>query len=179
VTAVELLHVGDVIKEINGNEVTTPEQLQDIMRKSSGTVTFKIIPTMQEQNASAQVKSVSSEINYCHIHRPINEYRGVCVCVRACVCVCDDIETDLNGVVPGGIAAETKLFTIRLCFYCIRRITNGLTGKGDSDARILTYVQKFASIQGFGHSFLPIKVMELQGRCHCSDPKEVSNDAVL
>lgn len=62
VTAVELLHVGDVIKEINGNEVTTPEQLQDIMKKSSGTVTFKIIPTMQEQNASAQVKTIDINI---------------------------------------------------------------------------------------------------------------------
>jgi len=55
VIASELLHVGDIIKEINGNEVTTPEQLQDIMKKSTGTVTFKIIPTMQEQNISAQV----------------------------------------------------------------------------------------------------------------------------
>lgn len=51
----ELLHVGDVIKEINGNEVTTPDQLQDIMKKAVGTVTFKIIPTSQEQNASAQI----------------------------------------------------------------------------------------------------------------------------
>jgi len=47
-----LLHVGDIIKEINGQEVLTPEQLQDLMKKNSGTITFKIIPTSQDQNSS-------------------------------------------------------------------------------------------------------------------------------
>jgi guanylate kinase len=50
-----LLHVGDIIKEINGQEVTNPDQLQEIMKKASGTITFKIIPTSQDQNASVKV----------------------------------------------------------------------------------------------------------------------------
>ena len=50
-----LLHVGDIIKEINGQEVLTPEQLQDLMKKYSGTITFKIIPTSQDQNSSVKV----------------------------------------------------------------------------------------------------------------------------
>jgi len=50
-----LLHVGDVIKEINGQEVLTPEQLQELMKKYNGTITFKIIPTSQDQNSSMKV----------------------------------------------------------------------------------------------------------------------------
>lgn len=50
-----LLHVGDVVKEINGQEVTNPDQLQDIMRKSNGNITLKILPTSRDQNSFAQV----------------------------------------------------------------------------------------------------------------------------
>jgi len=50
-----LLHVGDIIKEINGQEVLTPDQLQDLMKKYSGTITFKIIPSSQDQNSSMKV----------------------------------------------------------------------------------------------------------------------------
>jgi len=50
-----LLHVGDVIKEINGQEVLTPEHLQDLMKKYNGTITFKIIPTSLDQNSSMKV----------------------------------------------------------------------------------------------------------------------------
>jgi PDZ domain-containing secreted protein len=77
--AAELLHVGDVIKEINGNEVTTPEQLQEIMKKSSGTVTFKIIPTMQEQNVSAQVNKSTAR-----------SYHKICIYMINC----ENTETD-------------------------------------------------------------------------------------
>jgi len=55
-----LLHVGDIIKEINGQEVLTPEHLQELMRKHSGTITFKIIPSSQDQNSSMKVKRASS-----------------------------------------------------------------------------------------------------------------------
>jgi len=54
-----LLKVGDVIKEINGQEVLTPEQLQELMKKYSGTITFKIIPSSQDQNASMKVTLVN------------------------------------------------------------------------------------------------------------------------
>ncbi|CAF3076196.1 unnamed protein product [Rotaria socialis] len=39
-----LLHVGDIIKEINGEIVNTPEELQDKLRNARGAVTFKVIP---------------------------------------------------------------------------------------------------------------------------------------
>ena len=55
-----LLHVGDVIKEINGQEVLTPEQLQDLMKKHSGTITFKIIPSSQDFNSSMKVSADSA-----------------------------------------------------------------------------------------------------------------------
>jgi len=50
-----LLHVGDIIKEINGQEVLTPDQLQELMKKYNGTITFKIIPASQDQNSSMKV----------------------------------------------------------------------------------------------------------------------------
>jgi len=53
---VGLLHVGDVIKEVNGQEVTNPDQLQDVMKKSNGNITLKILPTQRDQNAIAQVR---------------------------------------------------------------------------------------------------------------------------
>ncbi|CAF0879165.1 unnamed protein product [Adineta ricciae] len=39
-----LLHVGDIIKEINGEIVNTPEELQDKLRNARGAVTFKVVP---------------------------------------------------------------------------------------------------------------------------------------
>jgi len=43
-----LLHVGDVILEVNGQEVTTPEQLQEHLKRSKGSVTFKVSPSTQD-----------------------------------------------------------------------------------------------------------------------------------
>lgn len=50
-----MLHVGDVIKEINGQEVMNPDQLQEIMRKANGNITLKILPTTRDQNSFSQV----------------------------------------------------------------------------------------------------------------------------
>jgi len=63
-----LLHVGDIIKEINGQEVLTPEQLQELMKKYSGTITFKIIPTSQDQNSSMKV-SLSLHRLFCDVQQ--------------------------------------------------------------------------------------------------------------
>lgn len=49
-----LLHVGDTIMEVNGVEVFTPEQLQSQLRKSQGSVTFKIMPSFHDVIPSAQ-----------------------------------------------------------------------------------------------------------------------------
>uniref|UniRef100_T1JKI1 MAGUK p55 subfamily member 6 n=1 Tax=Strigamia maritima TaxID=126957 RepID=T1JKI1_STRMM len=43
-----LLHVGDIIKEVNGIEVYTPEQLQEEIKKAEGTVNLKIIPSYSD-----------------------------------------------------------------------------------------------------------------------------------
>ncbi|KAL5005850.1 hypothetical protein ScPMuIL_017008 [Solemya velum] len=58
-----LLHVGDIIKEVNGMPVSTPEQLMDIIRNTEGNITLKIIPTYQEQQASSQVY-MKAHFNY-------------------------------------------------------------------------------------------------------------------
>ncbi len=53
---VGLLHVGDIVKEINGQEVSDPDQLQEIMKKSSGSVTFKVLPGIMDAHTSSQVR---------------------------------------------------------------------------------------------------------------------------
>ena len=50
-----LLHVGDVIKEVDGVEVKDPEQLSDMIRRAKGSMTFKIIPSNWDQNARSHV----------------------------------------------------------------------------------------------------------------------------
>ena len=55
-----LLHVGDIIKEINGQEVTDPDQLQEVMRQCSGSVTLKVLPSARDPKGSSQVGHPSS-----------------------------------------------------------------------------------------------------------------------
>jgi len=50
-----LLHVGDIIKEINGQEVMNPDHLQELMKKSSGSVTLKILPSFFDTNKLNEV----------------------------------------------------------------------------------------------------------------------------
>ncbi|XP_014669759.1 PREDICTED: MAGUK p55 subfamily member 6-like isoform X2 [Priapulus caudatus] len=50
-----LLHVGDIIKEVNGIEVRTPEELQLHMKKAVGSITLKIIPSYTDSLPTAQV----------------------------------------------------------------------------------------------------------------------------
>jgi hypothetical protein len=51
-----LLHVGDIIKEINGEIVNTPEELQDKLRNARGAVTFKVVPSYYDYPSPSQVK---------------------------------------------------------------------------------------------------------------------------
>ena len=51
-----LLHVGDIIKEINGEVVSTPEELQDKLRNARGAVTFKVVPSYYDFPSPSQVK---------------------------------------------------------------------------------------------------------------------------
>ncbi|XP_075631505.1 MAGUK p55 subfamily member 2 isoform X3 [Balearica regulorum gibbericeps] len=51
-----LLHVGDVIREVNGREVgSDPRALQDSLRHASGSVVLKILPSYQEPHPPRQV----------------------------------------------------------------------------------------------------------------------------
>nr|XP_056719178.1 MAGUK p55 subfamily member 2 isoform X2 [Euleptes europaea] len=51
-----LLHVGDIIKEVNGQEVgSDPRGLQEVLKNASGSVVLKILPSYQEPHPPRQV----------------------------------------------------------------------------------------------------------------------------
>nr|XP_010329810.1 MAGUK p55 subfamily member 2 isoform X3 [Saimiri boliviensis boliviensis] len=51
-----LLHVGDIIKEVNGQLVgSEPRALQELLRNASGSVILKILPSYQEPHLPRQV----------------------------------------------------------------------------------------------------------------------------
>ncbi|KAJ8254577.1 hypothetical protein COCON_G00211890 [Conger conger] len=51
-----LLHVGDIIKEVNGKEVgNDPKVLQEMLQEASGSVVLKILPSYQEPHPPRQV----------------------------------------------------------------------------------------------------------------------------
>ena len=50
-----LLHEGDIIKEINGESVSTPEELQEKLRIAKGSVTLKVVPSYYDVPISSQV----------------------------------------------------------------------------------------------------------------------------
>ncbi|KAE8596533.1 hypothetical protein XENTR_v10016139 [Xenopus tropicalis] len=51
-----LLHVGDIIKEINGHEVgNNPKELQELLKSISGSVTLKILPSYKDTVSPQQV----------------------------------------------------------------------------------------------------------------------------
>lgn len=53
-----LLHVGDVIKEVNGQDVgNNPTQLQEMLKDCSGGITLKILPSYRDAPAPPQVKA--------------------------------------------------------------------------------------------------------------------------
>lgn len=52
-----LLHVGDIIKEVNGQPVgSDPRALQELLRSASGSVILKILPSYQEPHLPRQVR---------------------------------------------------------------------------------------------------------------------------
>ncbi|XP_016849862.1 protein PALS2 isoform X6 [Anolis carolinensis] len=51
-----LLHVGDIIKEVNGHEVgNNPKELQELLKSISGSVTLKILPSYRDNIIPQQV----------------------------------------------------------------------------------------------------------------------------
>lgn len=54
-----LLHVGDIIKEVNGKEVgNDPKVLQEMLKEASGSVVLKILPSYQEPHTPRQVSHI-------------------------------------------------------------------------------------------------------------------------
>ncbi|MBN3276996.1 MPP6 protein, partial [Polyodon spathula] len=59
-----LLHVGDVIKELNGRGVgNNPKELQEMLKNSSGGITLNILPSYKDSPAPQQVY-VKSQFDY-------------------------------------------------------------------------------------------------------------------
>uniref|UniRef100_A0A8C9U4P9 MAGUK p55 subfamily member 6-like n=1 Tax=Scleropages formosus TaxID=113540 RepID=A0A8C9U4P9_SCLFO len=51
-----LLHVGDIIKEVNGREVgSNPAELQETLKECSGSITLKILPSYRDPPLPTQV----------------------------------------------------------------------------------------------------------------------------
>ncbi|KAM4689718.1 protein PALS2 isoform 2-T4 [Discoglossus pictus] len=51
-----LLHVGDIIKEVNGHDVgNNPKELQELLKSISGSVTLKILPSYKDTVTPQQV----------------------------------------------------------------------------------------------------------------------------
>ena len=50
-----LLHEGDIIREINGEPVSTPEELQERLRLAKGSITLKVIPSYYDVPMASQV----------------------------------------------------------------------------------------------------------------------------
>lgn len=61
-----LLHVGDIIKEVNGKEVgNDPKVLQEMLKDASGSVVLKILPSYQEPHTPRQVSRVHPQTKLC------------------------------------------------------------------------------------------------------------------
>lgn len=59
-----LLHVGDIIKEVNGKEVgNDPKVLQEMLKEASGSVVLKILPSYQEPHTARQVSRAPAPCN--------------------------------------------------------------------------------------------------------------------
>ncbi|XP_061632547.1 MAGUK p55 subfamily member 6a isoform X1 [Phyllopteryx taeniolatus] len=59
-----MLHIGDVIREVNGCQVGgDPQQLQEILRDCSGSVTLKVLPSYKDSPALQQVY-LKAHFNY-------------------------------------------------------------------------------------------------------------------
>jgi hypothetical protein len=50
-----LLHEGDIIKEINGEIVSTPEELQEKLKNAKGSITLKVVPSYYDIPLASQV----------------------------------------------------------------------------------------------------------------------------
>lgn len=74
-----LLHVGDIIKEVNGKEVgNDPKVLQEMLKEASGSVVLKILPSYQEPHTARQVSG--NRLNVCITFLQLQEVLQPVVC---------------------------------------------------------------------------------------------------
>ncbi len=60
-----LLHVGDIIKEVNGKDVgNNPTELQEMLKECSGGITLKILPSYRDAAAPPQVQTHTHKRKY-------------------------------------------------------------------------------------------------------------------
>uniref|UniRef100_A0A8C6WK19 Membrane protein, palmitoylated 6a (MAGUK p55 subfamily member 6) n=1 Tax=Neogobius melanostomus TaxID=47308 RepID=A0A8C6WK19_9GOBI len=51
-----MLHTGDIIREVNGREVScNPQELQEVLKAGSGSITLKVVPSYRDTPAPPQV----------------------------------------------------------------------------------------------------------------------------
>lgn len=54
-----MLHVGDIIREVNGREVgSDPQDLLELLRDCSGSITLKVLPSYRDTPAPPQVRAL-------------------------------------------------------------------------------------------------------------------------
>uniref|UniRef100_A0A8C5GA15 MAGUK p55 subfamily member 6-like n=1 Tax=Gouania willdenowi TaxID=441366 RepID=A0A8C5GA15_GOUWI len=59
-----MLHTGDIIREVNGREVgSDPNELQELLRECSGSITLKVLPSYKDAPAPPQIY-LKSHFNY-------------------------------------------------------------------------------------------------------------------
>nr|XP_055170719.1 protein PALS2 isoform X3 [Nyctereutes procyonoides] len=64
-----LLHVGDIIKEVNGHEVgNNPKELQELLKNISGSVTLKILPSYRD-TITPQQSCINMERHPAHVRQ--------------------------------------------------------------------------------------------------------------
>uniref|UniRef100_A0A8P4GC32 Protein associated with LIN7 2, MAGUK p55 family member a n=1 Tax=Dicentrarchus labrax TaxID=13489 RepID=A0A8P4GC32_DICLA len=64
-----MLHTGDIIREVNGREVgSNPNELQELLRDCSGSITLKVLPSYRDTPAPPQVRKGGS------VHPPDSVY---------------------------------------------------------------------------------------------------------
>jgi MAGUK p55 subfamily member 2/6 len=79
-----LLHPGDVILEVNGVPVTTPEELQSEISFAKENVTLKIGPNLDEEMKSARLTMAGGQVK-----NGRNLESGKKLTVSTCLCVCN------------------------------------------------------------------------------------------
>ncbi|KTF92642.1 hypothetical protein cypCar_00019479 [Cyprinus carpio] len=104
-----LLHVGDIIKEVNGKEVgSDPKVLQNMLKESSGSVVLKILPSYQEPHTPRQVSNI--QIYFCSVGN--TQQKKNCDCTlykvayfftRAC-----HLEGGSAGLIPSQLLEEKR-----------------------------------------------------------------------